>query len=309
MRHATGLEELKFHCETQKSEIVSALARNCSHLRNLRLRCFRPYREPSWAALTLDQLDAIGSNCPHLMQIDVNVALPTFSPAMYAKARSTSKIVGTPASAIITRSMSRTQNAKRETNIEYGDHVHDAKLKDAQAKQNKPQWYKEAYNDERYERPGYASWRRRDGLDILRWKMPYAQARNEYLAWKQMHRKQEVATMRDKFRINSAPALTKFRNLRRLKFFTRLRHFTAQEPDDKTSARSRKAVQSWLNGLLSMKQGANFEEVVIYATVRVLNEKEYSIPDSSELTFTYTGRVDVQGNAEFQEEFGHLMKL
>lgn len=308
VRHTTALEELKIHCETQKSEIVSSLARYCSHLRTLRLRCFRPYHESYWTALTLNQLDTIGSNCPHLMEIEVDVALPTFSHAMYAKSGSTSRIVGTPTSTINTRSMSRAQTAKREAKIEDGDHVDDAKLKDAQTKQKIPQWYTEAYDSERFEKPGYTSWRRMHGLDTRRWGTTYAQARNEYLAWKQMHRKEEVATMRDQARINSAPAFAKFRNLRRLRVFTRLHHFTAQEPDDKTSARSRKAVQSWLNELLSMKQGAKFEEVVVYATVRVLNEKEYSIPDSSEMTFTYSGKMDAKGNAEIQEEFGHLIE-
>ena len=136
VRHTTALEELKINCETQNSEIVSALARNCSHLRTLRLRGFYPYRE-----LTLDQLDTIGSNCPHLMELEVDVALPTFSYAAYAKSRPTSKIVGTPASTIITRSMNRTQDVKREDNDKNRNHVNDAKLGEAQEKQEIPHWY------------------------------------------------------------------------------------------------------------------------------------------------------------------------
>lgn len=309
VRHTTALEELKIHCETQKSEIVSAVARNCSHLRTLRLRCLRPYHELLRTALTLDQLGTLGSNCPHLMEIEVDVALPTFSHAVYAKSRSTSKIIGTPASTTITRSMNRTQNAKREDDDKIRDHVNNAKLGEAQAKQNIPHWYMEAYHSEMYDKPSYASFRRMDGLDsssIFRG-IPYAQARNEYLAWKQIHRKEEVATMRNQARANSAPALAKFRNLRRLRVFARLHHFTGQEPDDKTCARTRKAVQSWLNELLSMKQGANFEEVVVYATVDVINEKQYSFPElSPDLTFTYTGKMDVKGNAELQEQLGHF---
>ncbi len=309
VKHTTALEELKIHCETQKSEIVSALARNCSHLRTLRLRCLRPYHEPLWTALTLDQLDIIGPNCPHLMEIEVDVALPTFSHAVYAKSRSTSQIVGTPASTIITRSMNETQNVKREDNDEVQDHVNNAKLGEAQAKKTIPYWYMEAYHSEMYVDPGYASSRRIDGLNSssIQRGITYAQARNEYLAWKQIHRKEEVATMRNQARVNSAPALAKFRNLRRLRVFARLHHFTGQEPDDKTRARTRKAVQSWLNELLSMKQGANFEEVVVYTTVDVMNEKQYTFPEwSSDLTFTYTGKRDIKGNAELQEDFGHF---
>ena len=301
VRHTTVLEELKIHCETQKSEIVSALARNCSHLRTLRLRSFRPYRE-----LTLDQLDTISSNCPHLMEIEVDVALPAFSHAVYATSRSTSKIFGTPASTIITRSMNRTQDAKREDNNQERDHVNNAKLGEAQAKQKIPHWYMETYHYERYMTPDYSSLRQLDGLNISSFLIPYAQARNEYLAWKKIHRKEEVATMRNQARNNSAPALAKFRNLRRLRVFATLHHFTEQEPDNKTRARTRKAVQSWLNELLSTKQGANFEEVIVYATVDVINEKEYTVPESSRLTFTYTGKMDAKGNAELQQELGHL---
>lgn len=309
VRHTTALEELKIYCETQKSEIVSALARNCSHLRTLSLRCFMSYRELSWTALTLDQLYTIGSNCPQLMEIEVDVALPTFSHAMYTKSRSISKVVGTPASTTITRSMSRIQGAKREANEKYQDYIDNAKLGEAQAEQKIPNWYMEAYDSERYLEDRYASSHRMKGLDTLaiQRRISHSQARNEYLAWKSSHRKEEVATMRDQARTNSAPALAKFRNLRRLRVFARLHHFTAQESDDKTSARTRKAVQSWLNELLSMKQGANFEEVVVYASVDVMNEKAYTTPEWSELTFTYTGKVDVKGNAEIQETIGHLI--
>lgn len=310
VRHTTALEELRIHCETQQSEIVSALARNCLHLRILRLLCFIPYCDySSWTALTLDQLDTIGSNCPHLMQIEVDVVLPTFSHAMYAKARSTPRIVETPASTINTRSMSRTQAAKREANAEIGDHVHDAKLKDAQTKQKIPRWYVEAYDSERDQKPGYVSWRRTYGLNAssAQQRISYNQARNEYLAWKQTRRKEEVATMRSQASIDSAPALARFRNLRRLRVFTTLHHFTAQEPDDKTAARTRKAVRNWLNELLSKKQGAKFEEVVVYATVDVINEKKYTRPEYTQMTFTYMGKVDAGGNAEIGEEYGHLI--
>ena len=309
MRHTTALEELKIHCETQKSEIVSALSRNCSHLRTLSLRCFLPYRERSWTALTLDQLYTIGSSCPQLMEIEVDVALPTFS---HTKSRSISTIVGTPASTIITRSMNRTQDAKPEANNKSRDHVDNLKLGEAQAKQKIPHWYMEAFEAERYLEDRYFSSRRMKGLDTvaIARRISYSQARNDYLAWKLSHRKEEVATMRDQARINSAPALAKFRNLRRLRVFARLHHFTAQEPDDKTRARTRKAVQSWLNELLSTKLGANIEEVVVYATVDVMNEKEYIKPEwSSDLTFTFTGKMDDMGNAEMQEETGHFIKI
>ena len=304
VRHTTALEELKIKCETHKSDIVSALARSCSHLRTLSLRSFRPYREPLWICPILDQLDIIGSNCPQLMEFEVDVVLPTFSHAVYSKSRSASKSVGTPASTISTRSMSRTQNAKREAKNQDRDHMDEAKLGEAETKQKVPHWYMEAYENERYLKDRYFSYCQRDGLNALAMQrgISFDQARKEYLAWKLSHRKEELATLKNQARINSAPALAKFRNLRRLRVFARLHHFTAQEPEHKTSARTRKAVQNWLNELLSIKQGAKFEEVVVYATVDVMNEKGYIIPEWSEWTLTYAGKIDVNGNAEIQEK-------
>lgn len=310
VRHTTALEELKIHCEPQKCEIVSALARTCSHLRTLSLRCFMPYREPSWTAPTLDKLDTLGSNCPQLMEIGVHVALPTFSHAVNTNSRPTTKLVGTSASTILTRSTSRIQHAKREANNKDRDNVDNPKLGEERAKQKIPHWYMEAYDDERYLEDRHFPSCRAHGLDslVIERRISYSQACNEYLAWKLSHRKEEVATMREQARTNSAPALARFRNLRRLKVFARLHHFTAQETDDRTSARTRKAVQSWLNELLSMKQGAEFEEVVVYASVDVMNEKAYTRPEWSELTFTYTGKMDFKGNAQMREEPGHFMK-
>ena len=105
MMHTTALEELEIRCDTQMSDIISIIARNSSHLRTLKLRCFSLHIESWWIPLTVEKLKTISSGCPQLMEMEVDLILP--SSPVSSRSKST-----TPPSNIMTRSMSR--QAKRD---------------------------------------------------------------------------------------------------------------------------------------------------------------------------------------------------
>ena len=155
MMHTTALEELEIRCDTQLSDIISIIARNSSHLRTLKLRCFSLHNESWWTPLTVEQLKTIGSGCPQLMEMEADLTLPS-SPA---SSRSKSK---TP-STIMTRSMSRLQEAKRDATGRDREDSKDGEAGKPTAQSKIPSWYVNAYLTE-IPYPGFICMARIKGL-------------------------------------------------------------------------------------------------------------------------------------------------
>lgn len=76
VRQTSCLEELRVKYDVEKSELLSAIARNGSCLRSLELRCLDKYRTSEWSPLSGEDLAEIGSGCPRLMDLTVDMAWP-----------------------------------------------------------------------------------------------------------------------------------------------------------------------------------------------------------------------------------------
>ena len=293
LNHTTALRELDIYCHTQQSEMVSLIASNGRHLRFLSLRSLRI--SSGWTPLTVDQVKTLGSSCPQLMEIQVDLQLPALplapSPSSHAVSRTAR---AAPASTVMTRSMTRVQNTKPDG---------------GEAKEEIPPWYMAAYADEKYQEPRACVYRlsairntaREEGKDA-------SQVEEEYLAWKRDHRKAEVADALENSRIHPDPtsALAAFRNLRRLTVFTRFVHFVQPESSSATKLRLREAVRTWLNRLLSNKAGAEFEKVVIVSENEVINEDIELKMIKFRAGHNYKGKRDSDGSAEFDDEWTTL---
>lgn len=292
MMHTTALEELEIRCDTHMSDITSIIARNSSHLRTLRLRCFSLHIESWWTPLTVEQLKTIGSGCPQLMEMEVDLTLPSI-PA-------SSRCKSTTPSTTMTRSMSRLQEAKRDATVSDCEDSKDGEAGKPAAQSKIPSWYMNAYLTE-IPYPGFVCMARIKGLRETAKKqgIDMAQALYEFEIWKQNHRKEEVSA----FAI-PASALAKFRNLRRLTIFTRMNHFVAPEPRNKTYNRTRAAVESWISELLLTKEGAGLEKVVVHVRSEKVNKKVYVDPRILESTYEYAGRRNVSGDVEIREDIG-----
>ena len=282
VKHTTAIEELKISCDTQKSDIISALARNCSHLRNLRLRSFGLHLRDWWTPLNFDQLKVIGSGCPRLMELEVDLALPNSPQRLAISSKSTTETATTPGSIIITHSTGRAENVKRNQ-----DKCQDGALGKS-VPQEIPSWYTTAYRMERIEGRGSACNLRNSGVKATAKEqgINITQADDEYMLWKLNRRKKEVAELRNQNRADPISALAGYRNLRRLTIFTRIDHFVAQEFKCWTYERTRGAVQDWLKRLVMTKQGAGFEWVVVHVISEVVNEDLNAKLET--LTSTYT---------------------
>lgn len=76
VRQTSRLEELRVKYDVEKSELLSAIARNGSCLRSLELRCLDKCRTSEWSPLSGEDLAEIGSGCPRLMDLTVDMAWP-----------------------------------------------------------------------------------------------------------------------------------------------------------------------------------------------------------------------------------------
>lgn len=301
LKHTTALTELKINCDTQGPELVSTIALNGSLLQTMSLRCSSLFSDFSWTPLRVDQLQTVGSKCPQLMEIEVNLVLPLIPRNLYANSSSTSRIGGRYASTV-TRSMSRVQNAQR--NAEDTDESQD--FGESEAQREVSSWYFEAYRLEKYKKPYLCYYRSLCLEETAKLEgITFDQANDEFMAWVPNHRKEEVATLRDHTYLDPAPTLAGFRNLRRLTIFTKIYHFVTPEPRWKTIARTFKHLQKWLDELLSTKEGATLEEVKFYVDSEVVNEKINMKMDIWHSRYIYAGRRHPDGSAEIRKMSEH----
>ena len=304
IRHTTALEQLEIGCHTQKSDIVSSIAQNGLHIRTLSLLCIVWRFSASWTPLTVDQLRTIGSSCPQLMEIDVDLALPPVPHMLSATSQFTPTIARTAASTVVTRLMSRVENPKLETYDTNRGHSRIGELREVTTKKGLPSWYLAAYITEKYQEPSYICPDRiGDQSRTAREQRKYlAEVEDEYLTWKRNHRKEEVATaLKGSIYDDPAPALAGFRNLRRLNIFTRVYHFVPPEYKSVTFSRTREMVQHWLNRLLQMKTGAPFEEAVFYVESEVMNAEINVRMTNLHSIYTFTGERNSDGSPEIRE--------
>ena len=305
VRHTTALEQLEIECHTQKSGIVSSIAQKGSHLRTLSLLCIGWRFSSMWTPLTIDQLRTIGSSCPQLMEIEVDLALPPLPHTLPATSQSTSTIARTPASTVVTRSKSRVEKPKLEAYNTNRGHSRIGELREGATKRRPPSWYSTAYFVEKYQEPSYmCPDRKRGQLQTAGEQRKYLdEVEDEYLTWKWNHRKEEVAAaLKDSIHDDPAPALADFRNLRRLKIYTRVYHFVPPEYTSATYSRTRETVQHWLNKLLQIKTGASFEEVVFHVECEVMNAEINFQMSNLESIYNYTGERGSDGTAEICED-------
>lgn len=294
LMHTTALEELEIRYHAKTSDITSIIARNSSHLRILKLRCFYLHFETWRTILTAEQLKTIGSGCPQLMEMAIDLTLPSGPASSKAK----SKIAETSPSTIMTRSMSRLQEVKHDAIGRDGEDSKDGEAGKSAAQSTIPSWYMYAYLEE-IPCPGSVCMARTKGLERTAKKqgIDLAQALYEYELWKQNHSKELVAA----FAI-PASALAQFRNLRRLTVFTSMKHFVAPESREKTYSRTRAAVENWINELLLMKEGAGFEKVVVHVRSEVVNEEDPVDRWILESTYEYAGKRSVGGDIDIRED-------
>ena len=305
IRHTTALEQLEIECHTQKSDIVSSIAQNGSHIRTLSLLCIGWRFSGSWTPLTVDQLRTIGSSCPQLMEIEVDLTLPPLPHTLPAIFQSTSTIAPTPASTVVTRSKSRVENPKLEAYNTNRGHSRIGELREGASERRLPSWYSTAYFVEKYQEPSYiCPDRKRGQLRTAGEQRKHPdEVEDEYLNWKWNHRKEEVAAaLKDSIHDDPTPALAEFRNLRRLKIYTRVYYFVAPEYTSATFSRMRETVQHWLNELLQMKTGASFEEVVFHVESEVMNAEINFKMTNLESIYTYTGERNSDGDAKICED-------
>ena len=306
MKNTTVLQKLEIRCETQKSEIVSLIARNGMHIRTLSLLSFDRYFGSCWTPLTFDQLMAICSNCPQLMEMKVDLALPTVPHMLCSSSPSTSTIIRTPTSIIVTRSMSKMENAKLKASDTFQNPSRNERPREEETKKELPSWYLGAYRREKYRDPSYIPPERQ--ADQLRTAREVgkdlAQVEDDYLAWKRNHRKEEVAAALKKSQIYVDPtaALAGSHNLRRLTIFARISHFVPPEETSATFNRTRYTVQQWLDGLLSRKAGADFEKVVFHVQSEAMHEEIDIQLRQHFTTHTYEGKRSRNGQAKIRED-------
>ena len=295
IRRTTALQQLEIECLTQKSDIVSSIAQNGSHIRTLSLLYVGWRFSPWWTPLTVDQLRTIGSSCPQLMEIDVDLALPPVPHMPSATSQSAPTMTRTAASTVVTRSMSRVENPTLEADNTNRGHSRIGELREVATTKGLPSWYLEAYITEKYQEPS--------PICPDRMRKYHAEAEDNYLTWKLKLRKGEVAAaLKNSLHDDPAPALAGFRNLRRLNIFTKVYHFVPPEDDSATFSRTLEMVQHWLNRLLQMKTGASFEEVVFYVNTEVMNAEINFIKSNLHSVYTFTGERSSDGNPEIRED-------
>ena len=299
LQHTPVLEELDITCDTQSTPIASTIAQWCPRLRTLSLRSFSIFKTSWWKALSVDDLSTIGSSCPQLLEIRLDLKFPMIRSVQSNSSRSKLRTTR-----IMTRSMSRAQTTKRKaigTNRIPLVDGYGGKAK-AKAKQEIPSWYMEIYLEEG---PGRTCWFRRDYLEYTADEegISYKKAHRDYLAWKRNHHKEEVATLRNQVYADPTPALAGFRNLRRLTIYTRLYLIAKPRSDDEILAKARETVRSWLNELLLTKQGAKFEEVTFNVVIHMVSEDVNVKTESEDMIYKCAGVRDADGAAEIQEDF------
>lgn len=292
LMHTTVSEQLEIECDTRISDITSTIARNCSHLRTLKLRCFSSHIESWLTPLTVDQLKTIGSGCPQLMEMEVDLTLPSSPPA---SSGSRSTVATPPTSTIITRSISRVQEAKRDTTGTDRKGSKDGVVRKPVARSKIPSWYMKAYLIEKFSQPG--SLRRIRGRDAIvqQQGIDFDQPNDDFEIWKRNQREEEVLAFKNRIDANPASALAKFRNLRRLTVFATMNHFVAPESSDQICTRQRTAVEDWINKLLLTKEGSSFEEVHFNIRSEVVNEEHDVKPEILESLYWYTGYRNSEG--------------
>lgn len=74
------LEELNLSCMIRKNGILSAIFKHGSSLRSLLLRDYCDFKSPSWVTLSLEDLEMMCSQCPNLMELDIEMV--QFSPSL-----------------------------------------------------------------------------------------------------------------------------------------------------------------------------------------------------------------------------------
>ena len=305
IRHTTALEQLEIECHTQDSDIVSSIAQNGSHIRTLSLLCIGWRFSSSWTPLTADQLRTIGSSCPQLMEIDVDLALPPVPHMLSATSQSMPIIARTAATNVVTRSMSRVKYPKLEAYNTDRGHSRVGELREVANTKGLPSWYSAAYITEKYQKPSYICPDRIRGQSRTACEQgkSLTEVKGNYLTWKWNYRKEEIAAaLKNLIHDDPAPALAGFRNLRRLNIFTRVYHFVPPEYESATFSRTREMVQHWLNRLLQMKTGASFEEVVFYVESEVMNAEIKSKIINLHSIYTFTGERNSDGNPEIRED-------
>ena len=302
--HATALEQLEIGCDTQISDITSAIARNCSHLRTLHLRCFSLNIESWLTPLTVDQLETIGSGCRQLMEMEVDLILPSSPPA---SSRSKSTVATSPTSAMTTRSRSKIQGAKRDAASRDRKGSKDRVARNPAARSKIPSWYMKVYLIEKFSHKNYACQERLQGLNaiIQQQGIEFDQANDDFEARQRNHRMEEVAALKEQVDADPASALAKFRNLRRLTIFATMKHFVAPESSDQTSTRTRKAVENWIKDLLLTKEGSSFEELKVNVRSEVVSEEHDVKPEISPSVYWYTGHRN-GGGREIHGGLGHF---
>ena len=293
----TALEDLKITCDTQNTPIVSTIAQYCLRLRTLSLRSCSSTQKSWWRAMSVDQLSTLSASCPQLMDLDLDLTFPNFQYEPSVSSVSGPRTATTATSTIMTRSMSRAQTAKRNAN---GTDLYQLGDEDdlvAEAKQKIPRWYIDVYLEEG---PGRSCQSRRDHTEATarEQQIPWEQAWYEYRAWKL----KQNAALRNQVHADPILALAEFRNLRRLAIFTRLYFIIAPDSDDDIRARNREPVRKWLNGLLSTKQGAKFEEVTFHVGCRMVSEDADLMMRQGDMIYKYTGGRDADGAAEISED-------
>lgn len=303
LQHTPVLEELDTTCDTQSTPIASTIAQRCSRLRTLSLRSFGIFKDSWWKALSVDHLSTIGSSCPQLMEMTLDLKFPMIHSVPSNSSRSRPRTTK-----ILTRSMTRTQTTKRNAIGENRYQLmnrYGGKAK-AKAKQEIPHWYLKTYLKEG---PGRTSWSRRDHLEDTADEqgISYEKARKDFLAWKRKHHKEEIATLRNQVYADPTPALARFSNLRRLTIYTRLRLIARPRSRDDIHAKARETVRALLNGLLLTKQGAEFEEVTYNVVITMVSETVNVKTESAKMIYSYAGVRGVDGAAEIREERGHVM--
>ncbi len=296
VQHTTVLEELKITCDTQNTLIVSTIAQHCLRLRTLSLRSFSIFEESWWNAISVEQLNTIGSACPQLMEIKLDLTFPTLQYVPSASSRSRLRI------ATSSTSMSRADIANKNPNGTDQYLLTDGDGGEAAAKQEIPRWYMDIY---RKEGPGHTCRSRSDRIKATarEQRISYKQARKEYLVWKRKQHKEDVAALRNQVQTDPTPALAEFRNLRRMTIFTRLYFVVAPKHEDDIHARTRETVRNWLNGLFLTKQGAQFEVVAFHVASRMVSEDVDVKTVSEGLAYEYAGERDADGTVEISEGF------
>lgn len=140
VEHTAGLEELETTCDTQNTSIASTIAQHYSRLRTLSLRSFPIFKKSWWKALSVDHLSTIGLSCPKLVEIRLDLNFPMIQYVPSDSSRSSLRTTRTSTPTIMTRSMSRTQTAKRNAIGTDQCQLVDTNGGEAEKKQEIPRW-------------------------------------------------------------------------------------------------------------------------------------------------------------------------